>query len=404
MLILTVCLSAAWIRAQPAVEQTAPNATLIVGVTDAKVSPSGKFIILQTDVGFHVIPTERLDDITGDIDDADFPWSEGWAKTFMPSGRILVKTRRGLYTFDPQKTGEDREIYSASADDEEKGTYLNDGELVVVSEKLIISGGGDYDFGGNKGTIIRFDLRRRRYTRGARIDGFKKPQLSPSGKYVLYEHGNDDINTADLYDIGRNVNYPIEKRFNFKRHFPKYKYVDIKPLAWVAANKFVAAIDENQSEEFKASPNPLDLPDTPAWLALFDAANGKIVWKKQLSFNAPPFLEQLNSSKAFFYNEKGRYEISLADGRLTKLPDIEGSLFTFSPDKKKLAFINGSQIFVSSSDGANKKLIFNLPEKRQDGTAFNPNRIHTINWSPDGKRLFVFENNRLLIIKGVLQK
>jgi WD40 repeat protein len=394
MLILTVCLSAAWIQAQGVeVKKIAPNAQEFAVVMDANFTPSGEFLVVQSDVGFYIIPTEKLDEITGNLDDLNVSWTEGWAITFMPSGKIVVKSRRSLYTLDPQtETGD--EIYTASSDNEEKGNYLNDGELVVVSENLIISGGGDYDFFNNKGTIIRFDVRRGSYKRGARIDGFKNAKLSPDGKYVLYEHGSDDYNYADLYDIARNVNYPIPQRFDFKRNFPKYKETLVDPLVWVTPNRFVATVDENQFEEFKASANPLDIPDTPAWLVLFDASGGKIVWKHQLkNVDASGVLQLLSKTKAFFDDTNGIYEVSLADGKLTKLPTVAGTLFTISPDKTKMAYLDENRIIVSAAaSGANKQTVFEVSKSWQD-------TISSIKWSPDGKRLLISDKNRLLIIR-----
>lgn len=397
LLILTVWLSAATARAQtldgspPPVERISPNAIQISGLTYARFSPDGYWLVLETDAGFYLVPGERFETLVEDFENSRYRYTEGWAREFLPSGRVVFSSRRGLFALDAAD-GKTQTIYQLTAEDERNGTYPWDSEIIAVSEDLVISGNGDYDTGGEKGHVVRFDVRRARYTRGAQIDGFKNPRLSPGGKYILYEHGNDEDRYAALYDIRRNVNLALAQRFDFKRHFPKYKRVNVKPLIWVAPDKFVAGLDENQFEKFKASKNPLNIPDTPAWLALLDAASGQIVWKKQMSFNAPEFLEQLSASKAAFYNEYGHYEVSLADGRLTKLPDIEGNIFVVSPDKKRTAYINGGQIFVSALDGANKKKAFDLSESWQQN-------YRSLRWSPDGKLLLVTSEDRLLIIR-----
>lgn len=252
--------------------------------------------------------------------------------------------------------------------------------------------------GLEKGNILRFNVPGGQVKRGARIDGFRYAYLSPSRKYIIFDHAGEQNIAADLYDIGRDINTAIPKRFNFKRHFPKYKKTNIDLLGWFGANRFAATVDEDQFDEYETK-NFNDVKDTPAWLVMFDAAAGKIIWKRQLNdINAPVHLEQLNRTKAFFDGgDSGRYEVTLDNGTLTKLTDIEGTGFSFSPEKTQMAFFDERRVFVSSPNGANKKLAVEIPESRENIGVIDKSTTW-INWSPDGRRLFVFDKTRLLIV------
>lgn len=400
MFILIFWLSAAWGRAQPGNdEKISPNVTQVNGgVTNVKFSPSGKLMIIQMDTGFYLFPIKRLEEVIANLGDFDNLWTEGQAKDFLPlSEKVVFAPRRGLYALNPQ-TLKTEPIYQMTAEDEEKGNYLSDGEMVAVSENLIVSGDGEYDIGLEKGNILHFNVRGGRVKRGARINGFRYAYLSPSRKYIVFDHAGEQNINADLYDVGRDINTPIPKRFNFKRHFPKYKKTNIDLLGWFGANRFAATVDEDQFDEYETK-NFNDVKDTPAWLVMFDATAWKIVWKRQLNdINAPVHLEQLSQTKAFFYGgDSGRYEVTLDNGTLTKLTNIKGTGFSFSSDKTQMAFFDDRRVFVSSANGADKKLAVEIPENRENTSVTNKGTTW-INWSPDGKRLFVFDQMRLLIV------
>ncbi|HEY8559022.1 MAG TPA: hypothetical protein VIL74_01370 [Pyrinomonadaceae bacterium] len=401
MLILTVCLSATAFRGQPAsVEKISPNVTRISAVTDVKFSPSGKLTVIQTDAGFYYFPTARLDEVIAGFDDlSGSMWVEGEVKDFLPvSEKIVFAPRRGLYGLDA-RTGETQPIFQMTAKDEEEGNYLGDGEIIAVSENLILSGDGDWDMGLKKGNILRFDVGRGNVERAAQIPGMRYGWLSPNRRYVVYDHAGESVVQADLYDIERNVNYPVSKRFDFKRHFPKHKEALVRPLGWFGADKFAAIVDENRSAEFETK-NSGDAVDTAAWLVLFDAARGKIVWKRQLNGIEPPVhLEQLSPTKAFFDGDNaGRYEVSLIDGALTELPRVEGTGFSFSPDKNRMAYFDERRVFVSSPNGADKKLAIEMPEKSVNRGVIDKS-TSWINWSPDGERLLVFDDAQLWLVR-----
>jgi hypothetical protein len=351
-------------------------------------------MIVQLSWGFYVFPTEKLDEAETNFKESRFPCLEGWAKGFLPSGKIVFAGRRGLYTLDPA-TKKTEPIYQVTAAEEENGNYLIDGEIISVSENLIVSGDGDYDLGLKKGNILRFDVKRRSAARLAQIRGFQNPMLSPGGKYILYEHNGENGGNTDFYDLAANRNYPLAERFNFNRAFPQYKRTFERPIAWISPNRFLAEVDENQTapaDKYKADSKP--------WLVLFDVA-GKIIWKRQTTFELiPPYFHQLSATKALMENDGGVYEISLTTGKSEMfLPALDGKTISVSPDKKQIAYFDIKHLYIASLDGKNAKSVFALPFDWTEVSAYKEMGAPPPLWSPDGKRLIIFDKKRALFIR-----
>jgi hypothetical protein len=400
-LILTVFAVSAVARAQCSdetpIEKIGTNATQISGASGVIFSPSGKSMIVQMSWGFYVLPTEKLDDAEAGFKESRYPCLEGWAKGFLPSGKIVFAARRGLYTVEPA-TKKTEPIYQITAAEEENGNYLIDGEMVFVSENLIVSGDGDYDLGLKKGNILRFDVKRQSAARRAQIRGFQNPMLSPGGRYILYEHNGENGGSADFYDLAADRNYPLAGRFNFKRVFPKYKRTFERPVAWISPSRFLAEVDEDQSAPVDENE---DESDTKSWLVLFDAATGKIIWKRQSNLEMfPPYFHQLSATKALAETDGGIYEISLADGRLKRIiPHFYGNSISISPDKKQLAYFSAHQLYVAAIGGENEKPVFDLPAEWKSVSAYKGMGAMPPLWSPDGKRLIIFDEKRALFIR-----
>lgn len=396
--------SAAAARAQQCADPVPPptvgelTATLD-GITEAMFSPSGKWTILQTGTGFYVLPTDRLDQAENDLENSRLPFTEGYAKGFLPqSEKVIFAPRRGLYALDPL-TLKSEPIFQTNATDPESGYFLGYSEVIIASEDLIISGDGDYTRGLGSGNILRFDVKRRTVTRGAPINGLRKAYLSPSHQYVLFEHPAEEAINIHLYDIARGVATPISERFDFKTRSAKYVVTSVFPLGWVAETHFAAVVNEAPSEEYEEeSKNP---KRALSWLVSFEVESGKILWRRQLkrADRAVKF-EMLSKTEAFFDagEANGPHKVSLTDGKFTRLPRLAGTGFSFSPDKKQVAFFGGRRMFVAFPNGANKTLAYEFSENPEVSALVSTDNNRII-WSPDGGRLLVSSASRTFVLQ-----
>ncbi len=381
------------------VEKLAPNVTQVsnaanVGYVtlDARFTPDGKYLIVSASGEFCAIPTEKLD---AGIDDLDKARSfKGEPSGYLPSGKIVFSTLQGLYALDPL-TEKIRTIYALPESEIDPENFYLARRLVVLSDELIIAGDGDSPDGRPDGNVLRFDVERGRRTRGAAVSGFYNPRLSPSRRFILYENGNGlDKSYAELYDIARDRRAALARRFDLKRAFPKYKNIIERPVAWTGANTFLAEV-EKVDREREISDATYTSED--AWLVLFNAATGRIVWKTRpmIEFGGT-YYQQLGAGAMLVETgESHVYELSLANGKVKRLPQLEGSEFSLSPDKKKLTFFQSNRVFVSALDGSGKKKILDLPKN----WAPDPWDLQPSRWSPDGRRLFVYNDKQFLYVR-----
>jgi hypothetical protein len=214
----------------------------------------------------------------------------------------------------------------------------------------------------------------------------------------LYEHSNYDENHTDVYEVGRDISHSLVTRFGLKSLFPKYKYTDQFPIAWVSPSRFLAVVQNN---EFKVD-TPIYVPvdEGSPWLVLFDAVTGKIVWKTQIKDNfSPSEFQQPSPTSALAQIDKKVYEISLPDGKLIERPIFKFTAFAASPDKKTMAFFDFRKLFVSAIDGENRKVIFDLPDDWKHDLDHKGLGVRPPLWSPDGETIIIFGEKQLYFVR-----
>lgn len=380
------------------VERIAPNATKISNAADvgyvslgAYYTPDGKYLVITASGEFAVLPTANLDERIADLDKARV-W-KGTPSEYLPSGKIVFSTLQGIYALDPvaEKV---QTIYVLPESEIDSENYYLDWNMVVLSDDLIIAGDGDSGDGKPDGNILRFDVRSQRRTRGVPIAGFYNPQLSPSRRFILFEHGNG-LNTeyADIYDIARGTRYRVASRFNLKRAFSKYENFSVKPVIWAGENLLLAEVEKLNADREISDATYMG---KDSWLVLLNAATGKIVWKRQpkMEFGATSY-QQLSAAKMLVDTTEAVYELSLTDGKIKQLAQLQGKSFALSPDKKKAAYVvDADQLYVSGLDGADKQKILELPKEWNLGRW----SLRPPLWSPDGKRLIVFSEKEFLFV------
>ena len=315
------------------VDKIKPNIVKLSGARDVIYSPSVKFLAIQASSKFFLLNVQNLSESFDNLQNARK--RDGQIIGFLPSETLIYSNGKETFALEPIKQ-ESRKIFSQNL-----AHYLNDNDLtdkiiVIVSNDLIITGDGSYDWNGKMGNIFRYDLKKKRVIKGARISNFWYASLSPSSKYILYEHGSDVNNNTDLYDISRDKNYPISEYFNFKNSFPKYEETDEYPIAWLRnQDRFLAGVNSNDDN---------DEIGEKVWLALFDVLGKKVSWKKLLDkWFFPSNFQKLDDNKALLSYEDGVYELSLENGDLRKNTNIDGGQIAVSPDRTKITFIKSSQ-------------------------------------------------------------
>ena len=378
ILILTaaVCVAAGPIEVFRIDEKT----VRIEGVADAFYSPSGKLLAIQGESNFLLLSTRDLSKIIE---------RSGNIIGFLPSETLVFSDRGEIFALAPPAKLP-RRIFAANL---AKNLIDAPGQsgVVIVSNDLIVAGGGSFDWGGRKGNIFRFNLKTKRMTKGARVWAFWYTSLSPSGRYVLYEHGAEDTNNADLYDVLLDKNYPIHEYFSLEREFPGFEWNEEVPIAWLAGrDRFLAEI-MTRKESGETDEN---------WLVLFDVPSRKIIWKKLfIQSMFPPGFQQIDDETAFIDTYDGIYELSLTTGEMKKSEKIDGARASVSPDKKRIAFINVEKVFVASTGGRDKKQIFELPRDWEMQRAYKGMGERPPLWSPSSDRVILFGKDRLFLIE-----
>lgn len=251
--------------------------------------------------------------------------------------------------------------------------------------------------GGYGGNIYRYDLKKKRLARGAKIKQFWYAALSPSRNYILYERGGEQSNFIDFYNIRQDRNYEAAGYFKFRKAFPKFRKTTESPLLWVGSrDRFLAYIT---SGEHPDDIKPEDEEEqSKTWLALFDVPTGKIVWKKLTDKRAfPSAFQPLDAGKMLINYDEEVFKLSLATGKERKISGINGKSLVVSPNKKKIAFIESNRVFTSSPNGSNKKSVLELPPEWIPEKDYKGMGEHPPMWLPASDGLILFGENQLLI-------
>ncbi len=374
----------------PSINEIQPNVIQLAGAREAIYAPSGKHLAIQLKSGFFLLPTEGLSSSTVSL--AQTRMRQGQIIGFLPSGMLVFANRSRTYTLNPE-TQEQRQVLRSSL-----AQYIVDGDLtdksiVIVSNNLIVAGEGNFDWGGSMGNIFRYDLKQKRVIKGAPISGFWYAYLSPNSKYILYEHGSEENNNADLYDVLSDKNHEISKFFSFEKHFPRYTESDEAPIAWLSdENKFLAEISFGNDES----------GDDPRHRFL-----AKIVWAKQTNIGIwPHSFQQFSENKALVSvikeNDDGAhevYEISLTNGDTKVIEEINGDALAVSPDKKRVAFLEKNNLFIAAPDGSNKRLVVSAIPRWESQLAYKNMGQRPPLWSPSNDSLILFGRDQLVLVR-----
>lgn len=377
-------------------EKISTNVVRLSGAENAVYSRTGKFLAIQMASEFLLLPVRK-----------PFESFDELGSARRHSGRIIgfLSTDTLVYAADGEIFALDaagqrsRKLFSQNSAQKLVDKVLSQREFVFVSDDLIITGDGSYDMGGNPGNIYRFDLKNRRVKKGAPIKQFWEAALSPSGKYILYERGGEQSNYIDFYDVRLDKNYEAERRFNFRKAFPRFIEWSASPLVWVGnRDAFLAYVTSGvHPDEIK----PEDAEEhNKTWLCLLDAPTGRIIWKKLIETGAfQSGFQPLNSGRVLVNYDEEIYELSLADGKERRIRGISGKSLVISPDKKKIAFIKSNRAFTALLNGDNKKPVLDLPRGWKPATDYKGMGERPPVWSPSGDGLILFGENQLLIAR-----
>ncbi len=358
------------------------------GVSDAVFSLSGEFLAVQGPSKFYILPTANLIDTFRSLE--DYPKLGGTILGFISSSKLVYAESDEIFRVDATD-GRIEKLFDktnskplATADRARK-------EFVIVSADLIITGDGNWDWGEAKGNIYLYDLVGRKVTKGAVIPAFWYASKSSDGKYVLYEHGAEDNNNVDLYDVPSNKNYAISKYFNFRKLFPSMSGTDEVPIAWLPnKHQFLALVQPNDDE------GDANLQH----LALFDVVGKRVVWKTNLENDFfPSSFQLLKDGRSLLCLEAGIHELSLLNGKLTKLGGFDGSKCSVSPDLSEVAFFDSNTLTVSPTAGEGKQKLFDLKSTWQFEEDYKGMGNRPPIWSPKGDALVLFGKGQLLLVK-----
>lgn len=362
-----------------------PNVYQLNGATDAVFSPDGRCLAVQYPGRFALLPAGNIPAALADP--ANLPVWEDRIIGFLPGSNLIFTDAAGTYSLDTLSFNTTRLLAEDISKYPPRG--IGTKSMVIVSNDLLITGDGQADWDGRKvGNIIRIDLINGTVTRGTAISAFWYAALSPGGRYILYEHGAEDNNDVDFYDILADKNYRLSRYFDFQSAFPGYLETREIPLKWLNDSQFIASVSVDRV-----------LNDPRRQLILFDIENRTMLWKTLTEVPVwPNQFALLNGATAFFnYPGKGFYRLSLTDGSIERLGGLGGEAFALSPDGKSVAFLEKEDLSLYRfSDGSRRHLLALAGWQAQHAYKGMQNRAPL--WSPAGDALLLFGKSQLILI------
>ena len=359
-----------------------------VDVSDATFAPSGEFLAIQGSSNFYVLPTRNLFDAFKTL--TDYPARTGKIIGFLPSGKLIYSDRGEIFSLNAANAQVER-LFDKTASTPLANKDFARKEYVIVSDDLIVTGDGNYDWGVGKGNIFRYDLSTKNVIKGPTIPAFWYASKSSDGRYVLYEHGAEANNNVELYDVSSNRNFAISKYFNFKKLFPSMKATDEVPIGWLAnQNRFLALVEPNDEEQYTDNHT----------LVLFDVATKGIIWKTSLSHGLfPSSFQEIGDGRSLLCLDDGIHELSLLNGKIITFPGFKGTQCSVSPDRMEIAFIESNLLKVIGTAGGNERDLFELPSNWKHAEDYKGMGSRPPLWSPTGDSLIMFGQGQLLLVQ-----
>ncbi len=361
-------------------EQHEPKIVIFHNTTDVKFSPSGRLVIFQLPASFLVVKSDKIPTSTEQLQ--AMPTTEGYAIGFLPSELVAYKQNRTIRILDPVK--DETKLAISERDIDESGLDAFEARpLAIRSNEELFTGDGSWHWGGSMGNIYSFDLRQQKVTKKTKIPGMFYPQISSSGRYLVFEYGAEANNNAYIYNIRKNTNHSIHKYFGFKKEFPKFDEFSEAPIIWLRGQeRFLLFVSEGGDSDNEDS----------EFLVLVDVPSKRVVWKSQLSqWFFPTYFQQIDEEFAVFSNESGVFYVELTSGIIAG-PRFKGESASVSPDGKRVAYYQSETLMISDNAGKNNKSIMALPGQSEIAKSYKAMGMHSPIWTPDSKSLFVLTN------------
>jgi hypothetical protein len=358
-------------------------------VSNAIFSFSGEFVAVQAPSKFYLLPTGNLFESFKTLE--DYRAYRGTIIGFLPSDRLVYSDGGEIFRVDAAGTQAEK-LFDKSAAVRLADQDVVRKEFVIVSEDLIVTGDGNYDWGEAKGNIFLYDLKEKKVTKGPSIPAFWYASRSPDARYVLYEHGAEANNNVEIYDVLSNRNFAVSEYFNFRKAFPTLRATDEMPIDWLSSAEQFLAIVEPSGED--------DLQTVVSKLVLFDVPKRQIIWKTDLK--APFFpsaFQEISNRRALLCLDDGVYDLSLLDGSVSKVSDSSVTQCSISRDRKEFAFVESNVLKVVGTEGRDERKVVEIPADWKHAADYKGMGSRPPLWSPKSDSIVLFGVGEILMIR-----